>query len=80
MDAAAFQVGDEVRIVIDKIDPDMHYHGKKGEIIDIQFDDAGAVTGDSKDNSMYEIELESGEIPDIHFRRNDLTPLEQDEG
>ena len=77
-DAAAFQVGDEVRIVIDEIDPDMHYHGKKGKIIDIQFDDAGSVTGDSKDNFMYEVELENGEVPDIHFRRPDIKSTEKD--
>ena len=74
---AAFQVGDEVRIVIDEIDPDMHYHGKKGEIIDIDFDDAGSVTGDSKDNFMYTVELEDEEVPDIHFRRPDLKPIEE---
>jgi ribosomal protein L21E len=73
---AAFQVGDKVKVVIDEIDPDMHYHGKKGEIIDIQFDDAGSVTGDSKDNFMYTVELEDGEVPDIHFRRPDLKQIE----
>lgn len=74
---ASFQVGDKVKVVIDEIDPDMHYHGKKGEIIDIDFDDAGSVTGDSKDNFMYTVELEDGEVPDIHFRRPDLKPIEE---
>lgn len=69
---AAFQIGDEVRIIIDEIDPDMHLHGKKGEIINIEFDDAGTVTGNSEDNFMFEVKLENGEVPDIHFRRKDL--------
>ena len=72
----SFQKGDRVRIVIDEIDPDMHYHGEKGEIIDIEFDDASSVTGDSEDNFMFEVKLDSGEVPDIHFRRNDLKKVE----
>lgn len=75
---AAFQVGDKVRIIIDEIDPDMHLHGKEGEIVDIEFDDAGSVTGNSEDNFMYEIELEDGEVPDIHFRRNDIKLISSD--
>ncbi|WP_206425056.1 hypothetical protein [Halosimplex salinum] len=58
--------------MIDKVDPDMKYHGKKGEIIDIDFDDAGSVTGNPEDNFSYTVKLENGEIPDIHFRRQDL--------
>ncbi len=69
---AAFKKGDRVKIIIDKIDPDMHYHGKEGEIVDIEFDDAGSVTGNPKDNFMFKVKLDGGEIPDIHFRRNDL--------
>ena len=72
---AAFQVGDNVRIVIDTIDPDMQYHGKKGEIIEIQFDDAGSVTGDPEDNFIYDVELENGERPNIHFRRADIKKI-----
>lgn len=72
---SAYKVGDRVRIIIDEIDPDMRYHGEEGEIVDIEFDDAGSITGDSKDNFMYQVKLESGEVPDIHFRRNDLTKV-----
>lgn len=73
------QKGDEVKIVLDDENtPDSEkYHGKKAEIIDIDFDDAGTVTGDSKDNFMYALKLENGEEPDIHFRRNDIVPLEK---
>jgi ribosomal protein L21E len=76
-DEQAFQKGDKVRMVIDKVDPDMHYHGKEGEIIDIGFDDAGSVTGDSKDNFQYKVKLEDGDVPDIHFRRNDLKKISE---
>ena len=70
---SAFQVGDKVKLVLDKeVGPDTHLHGKKGEIIDITFDDAGTVTGDSEDNFQYQVELENGKVPDLHFRRKDL--------
>lgn len=73
---SAFQVGDKVRIIIDEVDPDMQYHGEEGEIVDIEFDDAGSVTNDSEDNFMFTVELENGEIPDIHFRRADLKRID----
>ena len=74
----AFQVGDKVRLIIDKErGPDTHLHGKEGEIIDISFDNAGSITGDSKDNFMYKVELESGEVPDLHFRRHDLKVIHE---
>lgn len=70
---SAFQVGDEVKLILDKeVGPDTHLHGKEGEIIDISFDDAGSVTGDSEDNFQYKVELENGEVPNLHFRRKDL--------
>jgi len=56
--------------------PDNKWHGKKGEIIDIQFDDAGSVTGDTRDNFMFTIRLDDGTVPDLHFRRKDLKPLD----
>lgn len=40
--------------------------------IDIGFDDIGNVTGDPEDNFMSTVELDEGEIPDIHFRKADL--------
>ena len=70
---SAFQIGDKVKLILDKeVGPDTHLHGKKGEIIDISFDDAGSVTGDPEDNFQYKVKLENGEIPDLHFRRKDL--------
>ena len=73
---SAFQVGDEVKLILDKEKgPDTHLHGKEGKIIDISFDDAGTVTGDSEDNFQYKIKLGSGKIPDLHFRRKDIEKI-----
>lgn len=59
--------------------PDNQYHGKTGEIINIEFDDASSVTGDSEDNFIYTIKLENGEVPGLHFRRHDLVPIDSDD-
>ncbi len=76
--AQAYQIGDRVKLILDKeTGPDNHLHGKTGEIIDVQFDDAGSITGDSEDNFMYKVKLSNGEIPEIHFRRHDLEKLEK---
>lgn len=70
---SAFKVGDKVKLILDKeVGPDTHLHGREAEIIDISFDDAGSVTGDSEDNFQYKVELENGEVPELHFRRTDL--------
>jgi len=69
-----------VKLILDKErGPDTHLHGKTGQIIDVEFDDAGTVTGDSKDNFIYSVELDTGEVPDIHFRRHDLKQLTRPE-
>ena len=76
---SAFQVGDKIQLVIDKeVSVDNHLHGKKGEIIDITFDDAGTVTGEPQDNFQYKVELENGEVPDLHFRRKDLRLIKEE--
>lgn len=73
----AYQKGDHVKLILDKeIGPDNHLHGKTREIIDVEFDDAASVTGDSEDNFMCKVKLDNGEVPDIHFRRHDLKHLE----
>lgn len=71
--------GDKVKIILDdEKTPDAEkFHGKEAEIVDIEFDDAGTVTGDSEDNFMFTLELENGEVPDIHFRRKDIMPIEE---
>lgn len=71
------KIGDEVKIIIDRIDPDNRYHGLKGKIVDISFDDAGSVTGRFEDNFLYKVRLRDGTVPEIHFRRNDLITLRE---
>ena len=76
---SAFQVGDKIQLIIDReVSIDNQLHGKKGEIIDITFDDAGTVTGDPQDNFQYKVKLENGKEPDIHFRRKDIRLLKKD--
>ncbi|MFB6200361.1 MAG: hypothetical protein ABEJ83_05745 [Candidatus Nanohaloarchaea archaeon] len=71
------QIGDRVKLILDKeVSPDNKWHGKKGEIVDIDFDDAGSVTGDSEDNFMFKVELDNGEVPDVHFRKHDVKRIE----
>jgi len=75
--AQAFQKGDRVKLILDKeTGPDTHLHGKAGEIIEINFDDAGSATGNSEDNFMYTVKLDNGEVPELHFRRHDLKKIE----
>lgn len=71
--------GDKVKVILDDENtPDaMKFHGRTAEITEIEFDDAGSVTGDSKDNFMYSLKFKNGEEPNIHFRRNDIMPLEE---
>ena len=71
--------GDKVKVILDdEQTPDTNqFHGRTAEIVDIEFDDAGSVTGDSEDNFMYSLRFEDGEEPEIHFRRNDIMLLEE---
>ena len=76
----AYQVGDRVKLILDKErGPDTHLHGETGEIIDVEFDDTGTVTGNSEDNFMYSVRLDNGDVPDLHFRRHDLKKIEEQE-
>ena len=69
----SYRKGDRVKLILDKeLGPDQHLHGKTGEITDIEFDDAGTVTGNSKDNFIYTVKLDNGETPSLNFRRHDL--------
>lgn len=71
------QVGDRVKLILDKeVSPDNKWHGREGKIIDIDFDDAGEVTGDSEDNFMFKVELNNGDVPDVHFRKHDVKRIE----
>jgi len=69
-----FKVGDKVRVDIpDETDPDYdRLHGRHGEIIAILKDDAGAVTGDTRDAALYRVQLSDGSETDVRWR--DLRP------
>lgn len=72
------QVGDRVKLILDKeLGPDNRWHGKTGRITRIMADAAEDVTGDPMDNLMFEVELDSGETPDVHFRYDDLVLLKE---
>jgi len=70
-----FSRGDEVRIDIpDETDPDFDvYHDRRGEVVDVLEDDAGATTGDERDDVLYRIQFDDGE--EMDFRWRDLRPL-----
>jgi len=69
-----FEEGDHVRAdITDRDDPDFRYHRMKGEIVEINQDDAALVTGDDRDSYVYRVELESGETVDLRWR--DLRPV-----
>lgn len=69
-----FEVGNRVRIDIpDETDPDHdRLHDRRGEIITILGDDAGDVTGDSRDAFLYRVLLDDGTETDVRWR--DLRP------
>ncbi len=57
---AAFQVGDRVKLVLDKEhSPDNQLHGKTGIIAEIEFDDLRETT-DNPHNLIYTVRLDSG--------------------
>lgn len=69
-----FTEGDRVRVDIpEETDPDHDpHHGVHGTIVEVLEDDAGIVSGDEREGSLYRVELESGEVAD--FRWRDLRP------
>jgi hypothetical protein len=61
--------GDCVRIDIpNRDDPYFQNHGKRGEIIEILRDDAGAFTGDERKSYFYRVRLASGTQADLRWR------------
>jgi len=70
-----FDTGDPVRIDIpDETDPDYEQlHGRRGTVIEIISDDAGAVTGDEREGYIFCVDLDDGETVDVRWR--DLRPV-----
>jgi hypothetical protein len=71
---ARFTPGDRVRIDIpDETDPDHErYHGREGTVVELLADDASEETGDSRDATIYRVELDDGSTVDMRWR--DLRP------
>ena len=69
-----FSESDRVRVDIpDETDPDHdQYHGVHGQVVTVLTDDAEAITGDERDDGLYQVALNSGETAD--FRWRDLRP------
>ena len=69
-----FDTGDRVRIDIpDETDPDHdRLHGRRGTVVNIISDDAGAVTDDEREGYLFSVELEDAETVDVRWR--DLRP------
>lgn len=64
-----FDVGDRVRLDIpDETDPDYRLHGEHGTITELLDDDAGELTGNSRDSRLYRVELDSGQTVDVRWR------------
>ena len=69
-----FDTGDSVRIDIpDETDHDHdRLHGRRGTVVEIISDDAGAVTDDEREGYLFRVELDDGETVDVRWR--DLRP------
>lgn len=69
-----FTGGDRVRVDIPtEADPNHElYHGQNGIITEVLKDDAGTVTGDEREGTIFRVELDDGETAD--FRWRDLRP------
>lgn len=65
-----FEEGERVRVDIpDESDPDHdRLHGKLSVIVDVLSDDAGEVSGNSRDDLLYRIELDDGGETDVQWR------------
>lgn len=68
------QAGDRVRVDIpDESDPDHdRFHGRFGTVSRVLTDDAGAETGDPRDDAIYRVQFDDGTRAD--FRWRDLRP------
>lgn len=70
-----FEVGDRIRADLpDETDHDHErYHGRVAEVTKILEDAAGSATGDERDNILYRVKFENGDVADLRWR--DLRPL-----
>lgn len=67
-----FDPGDWVCVdITDETDPDIQWHGKQGEIVDVLKDGAGEVTGDDRDSRLYRVEIDDYDHV-LNLRQRDL--------
>ena len=70
---SCLKIGDRIRVdITDETDLDHYMHGEHGRITNIIEDDAGATTGDERDSTIYQVELDNGGTVDLRWR--DLRP------
>lgn len=69
-DSSEFNIDDQIRVDIpDEADSDHdRYHGKHGRVVDILEDEAGTLTGDERDSTIYRVELNDGEELDLRHQ------------
>lgn len=61
-----FRKGERIRVDIpDETDPNHHYPGEHGTVVETISDDAGGETSAPRDSRLYRVELESGEVLDF---------------
>ena len=73
----SFRVGDRVRVRLQKADDvDAHLDGAVGRIVAVLEDDLGTLTGDLRDDRLYQVEFEDEEFERMTFRHHDLERVE----
>lgn len=74
VEEANLEEGDRIRVdITDKADPDFQWHGEHGTIVRILEDDAGEVTGDPEDSTLYRISITDYDFS-LDLRRKDIRP------
>lgn len=69
----SFSVGDRVRVRIHEADDvDAHLDGAVGRVVAVLEDDLGTLTGDLRDDRLYQVEFEGEECGKMSFRHHDL--------
>jgi len=68
-----YSIGDEVQVYIPRgDDPDHHYHGKTGEVVDKLEDQLSETTGNPSGGYLYTIKFNDSDLQPADFRYNDL--------
>lgn len=69
----SYNIGDRVRVDIpDSDDPDYRYHGEIGEVEDVLQDDLSGITGDPRDDFLYQVAFDDEALGAMSFQHHDL--------